>query len=107
MGDGTLKERISEQIENIAQIELLGFSSNPYKYMVNAKVVLSTSKSDAFGLTMVEAALLGAIPFAPSIGGIAQTTSKVNGIVYSSDDELVELLSRVFFRCSILQKNYI
>ncbi|MBU7511248.1 glycosyltransferase [Lactiplantibacillus pentosus] len=96
IGDGTLKERISEQIEDIAQIELLGFSSNPYKYMVNAKVVLSTSKSDAFGLTMVEAALLGAIPFAPSIGGIAQTTSKVNGIVYSSDDELVELLSRVF-----------
>ncbi len=38
-------------------------------------------------------------PLLKVVSGISlhpQTASKVNGIVYSSDDELVELLSRVF-----------
>jgi glycosyltransferase involved in cell wall biosynthesis len=58
--------------------------------------VLSTSKSDAFGLTMVEAALLGAIPCAPRIGGISQTAARVNGIVYAGDNELLAVLTRLF-----------
>ncbi|MEE6763718.1 glycosyltransferase [Lactiplantibacillus plantarum] len=78
------------------QIRWLGFKRNPFKYMRHAKAVLSTSKSDAFGLTMVEAALLGAIPFAPRIGGISQTAARVNGIVYASDAELLAVLTRLF-----------
>ncbi|WP_141399826.1 glycosyltransferase, partial [Lactiplantibacillus plantarum] len=84
------------QIAATPQIRWLGFKSNPYKYMRHAKVVLSTSKSDAFGLTMVEAALLGAIPFAPRIGGISQTAARVNGLVYASDAELLAVLTRLF-----------
>lgn len=96
VGDGSLKERLQSLIRELPQISLLGFQSNPYQYMARAKVVLSTSKSDAFGLTMVEAALLGAIPIAPSIGGIAQTTDELNGIVYASDDALLASLRDIF-----------
>ncbi|MGO3490340.1 MAG: glycosyltransferase [Lactiplantibacillus plantarum] len=96
VGDGSLSAHIAKQIAATPQIRWLGFKSNPYKYMRHAKVVLSTSKSDAFGLTMVEAALLGAIPFAPRIGGLSQTAARVNGIVYASDDELLAVLTRLF-----------
>lgn len=96
IGDGVLKERISHLIQATPQIKLLGFQSNPYQYMAAAKVVLSTSKSDGFGLTMVEAALLGAIPIAPPVGGISHTAVKVNGFIYMQEDALIEFLARLF-----------
>ncbi|EIW13624.1 glycosyltransferase, family 1 (GT1) [Lactiplantibacillus pentosus KCA1] len=105
IGDGVLKDRISNLIQATPQIKLLGFQSNPYQYMATAKVVLSTSKSDGFGLTMVEAALLGAIPIAPSIGGIAHTAIKVNGFIYMQEDALVEFLTRLFTDTEFYQEN--
>ncbi|MGO3900038.1 MAG: glycosyltransferase, partial [Lactiplantibacillus argentoratensis] len=47
VGDGSLRTHIAKQIAATPQIRWLGFKSNPYKYMRHAKVVLSTSKSDA------------------------------------------------------------
>lgn len=54
---------------------------------------------------MVEAALLGAIPFAPRIGGISQTAARVNGLVYASDAELLAVLTRLFSDWEILSGN--
>ena len=32
----------------------------------------------------------------PRIGGLSQTAARVNGIVYTSDDELLAVLTRLF-----------
>ncbi|MFB9769833.1 glycosyltransferase [Lactiplantibacillus modestisalitolerans] len=96
LGEGSEFAVISEKTQHDQQIDVLGFKDNPYPYMLHSKVILSTSVSDAFGLTMVEAAFLGAIPVAPNVGGIADTAQGVGGLIYHSQKEAVEILNRLF-----------
>lgn len=51
-------ERLVEQ-ENISGVDFLGYVDNPYRFMKRADVLVSTSKSEAFGNVIVEALACG------------------------------------------------
>lgn len=103
LGEGSLLNELKQANQKVPQIKFLGFQTNPYQFMARSKLVLSTSKSDAFGLTMVEAAYLGAVPIAPNVGGLAQTCLSVNGIVYQTDDEVHALLVKLLKEPAVLE----
>lgn len=96
VGDGSLYEVLAEECKQIPQVTLLGFRTNPYPLIANAKVVISTSNSDAFGLTMIEAAALKTIPFAPNLRGIADITTHIGGQVYLDEQDCVQQLVRLY-----------
>lgn len=61
LGDGPDKEKIENMIksENLQEhIKLLGVKRNPYPWIKNSKLLVHSSKSEGFGLVLVEALIL-------------------------------------------------
>lgn len=107
VGEGSLHEELAEMIRRIPngqQITLLGFQTNPYKYTKAATVLMSTSDSEAFGLTVVEAAVLGTIPVATNINGINAIVHSVGGVLFSSEQEAVAIIHRILSDSAYRQK---
>ena len=62
MGDGSLYDHLKNQINNLGEsqyIKLLGFQSNPYKYIKNSVGLIQSSVSESFSYVLAEAAVLG------------------------------------------------
>lgn len=62
IGDGELKEELEDFIEknNLKDtVILLGFQSNPYKYIKDSDLLLISSRDEAFSLVVAEAIVLG------------------------------------------------
>lgn len=100
VGDGSQTNLVKKKIAylNIERnIKILGFQRDPYGLMRSSKIVLSTSRSEAFGLTIVEAAMLGTPPMAPNLQGISEITKEVGGKLYNSnaeaESEIIRLIS--------------
>lgn len=63
LGKGELEDEIKEQIRTEGledRVTLLGFQSNPYKYIANADVFVLSSDWEGFGHVIVEAMACGA-----------------------------------------------
>lgn len=61
LGEGPDKEKIENMIksENLQEhIKLLGVKRNPYPWIKNSKLLVHSSKSEGFGLVLVEALIL-------------------------------------------------
>ena len=61
LGDGPDKEKIEQEIKNrelTKNIILLGKRNNPYPWIKNSKLLIHSSKSEGFGLVLVEALVL-------------------------------------------------
>ena len=62
LGDGSLYDHLKNQINNLGEsqyIKLLGFQSNPYKYIKNSVGLIQSSVSESFSYVLAEAAVLG------------------------------------------------
>lgn len=62
LGEGSERKNLERYIKenNLEQsIKLLGFDENPYKYLVQADVFISTSEIEGFSLAVAEAIVLG------------------------------------------------
>jgi glycosyltransferase involved in cell wall biosynthesis len=104
VGEGEEREklvRMAGRLNLDSDIEFLGFQKNPFKYMVNSTVFVSSSLSEGFGNTIVEAMALGLPVIAtdcPS-GPSEIIRSGGNGILVPVGDEtlmaeaIVEVLS--------------
>lgn len=75
IGDGDLKDQCIEMInyyklEN--NIDLLGFIDNPFPIIKNSKVGIMPSKVEGFGLTAIEALILGKPILNSGVGGLKE-----------------------------------
>jgi len=62
VGDGQERDNIVKMIEVLGlqdKVELLGFATNPYALMKNAKLLILTSEYEGFGIVLAEALSLG------------------------------------------------
>ncbi len=84
IGDGELRETIENFIEENKyqkNIDLLGFQTNPYKYIASCKLVVMPSKWEGFGLTAIESMVLNKPVFNSGVGGL--------GNIFSTNKELI------------------
>ena len=64
LGEGPDKEKIKNMIKDEGlqeYIKLLGVKKNPYPWIKNSKLLVHSSKSEGFGLVLVEALILGKV----------------------------------------------
>ena len=63
LGDGEKRDelrRVMAELGVASDVELLGFTENPYKYMAHADVFVNSAKHEGFGNVIVEAMASGA-----------------------------------------------
>ena len=88
--DGSLDDEIKKFLrENPMNVKLVGFQENPYKFMNNCKIIIMPSKWEGFGLTAVEAMLLGKPVLSTSAGGLKDVQHDT-GNICNSDKEFVQ-----------------
>ena len=99
LGDGSLYDHLKNQINNLGEsqyIKLLGFQSNPYKYIKNSVGLIQSSVSESFSYVLAEAAVLGI----PSISTKTQGSEVMSEYfeviqVEHTSNELVKGLEKV------------
>lgn len=91
LGIGSQKEMLQEYIrENHIEdsVKLLGFHSNPYKYMVKADLFICSSRSEGYSTAVTEALILGLPVIATNCSGMEELLNNGEyGIITKNDDE--------------------
>lgn len=91
LGDGPLRADLQSQIDNLGlqgDINMTGFVENPWSYLDDADLYLTTSRSEGFHLTIVEAMACGVVPVATNCdyGPREIITDGVDGRLVPVDD---------------------
>lgn len=109
VGDGPLREdliKMAKEYENQDCIGFVGNQSNPYQYLAGADMYISSSREESFGLSMVEALILGV----PVLATETSATSiiiqdRYNGIIVPNNEEdLYKGLKEILSNPKLLKK---
>lgn len=84
--DNTINNKIKE-LQLIDNIDIIGFQSNPYKIMNNAKICIMPSIYEGFGLTAIEGMILGKPVLNTYVGGLKEIFS--NNQEFNIDEKLI------------------
>lgn len=99
IGDGELRKDVEEKIKyyNLQNnIFLTGFIKNPYEYMAKAKVFVSTSLFEGYGLVAFEALALGLPIVVSNVGGLVGIVDEKSGFMYENNTFLwVEIVNEL------------
>lgn len=97
LGEGNERELLTKLIkENSLQdnIELLGYTTNPYPYIKAASILTLTSKKEAFPTVIVEAMSLDCPFISTNVGGVKELSDNGNcGKVISTEEDLAKTLT--------------
>lgn len=74
-------------------VQMLGFQSNPYQYMLAARIIVITSTYEGFGLVAVEAMSLNRLVISSRVGALIDILSNNCGITCTSTEEYCEAIS--------------
>lgn len=91
VGDGSEMQRLKRELDqrNLSDILIFeGFSNNPYPYMKNADVFISTSFAEGLPLAMLEAMSLSLPIIATKTAGAVELLSDGSGILVERDADL-------------------
>jgi FkbM family methyltransferase len=102
-GDGYLArlQALVEELGVSQKVTFFGFIPDPYPVMASADVVVSCSRAEAFGRTVIEAMLLGrAVVYSRSGAHLDYMTHGTTGLSYAPGnvDELVECIESLVAR---------
>ncbi len=99
LGDGQDKQQISDAILQNGlsdYIYLLGYNPNPYPYILNADILVSTSLSESFGMVIFEATVLGTPVIANNYPALKEIIDhRVNGFICNSEKEIFDSLYKM------------
>ncbi|MEA2898054.1 MAG: hypothetical protein QOJ84_3669, partial [Bradyrhizobium sp.] len=107
-GDGYLA-RLRDLVEQLGvtkKVTFLGFIPDPYPVMASADIVVSCSRAEAFGRTVIEAMLLGrAIVYSRSGAHLDYMIHGTTGLAYAPGnvDELVECVESLIAQPELRQ----
>ena len=98
VGTGVLDEWCKDFVKNNkmeSSVQFLGQKSNPYPYVKNAGIFISGSLSETFGLSIIEALVLGVPTVAYKFDAIDEILNRNNGLVANSFDEMQLLVEQL------------
>lgn len=99
IGDGPEKEKLSRLIDNKGlgkHFILMGSKSNPYPYMDMCDIYVQPSIVEGFGITVLEAKILGKSIITSDIPEFReQIFHEENGLIYRDIDELVGHITKM------------
>lgn len=101
LGEGPERKQLEDYIQahNLHNnIKLLGFKSNPYKYIANSDLFVSSSYSEGFSSVVVESIILGIPVLATECAGMKEILGENNEygiVVENSDNALYEGLKKL------------
>lgn len=99
LGQGPLFESCEEYIKtnNLTEhVDLQGFTSNPYCFMKNAKMLVMTSVYEGFGLVAVESMILGTPVLCTPVGGLVNIVDESCGALCESDNDFVDAIRKMY-----------
>lgn len=94
-GDGPQREELEEYIKSndLTNVRLLGFVSNPFSAIKQADLFVSSSISETYGLSIQEALILGVPVVAVKCPGVLESLDPRFGVlVDNSSNELAEAI---------------
>lgn len=92
LGDGNLLEECQRMVEYNgleANVQLLGFQSNPYAYISKSSLLCLTSRWEGFGLVIAEANILGVPVLSTRTSGACEILGDKAWEICESDEEFV------------------
>ncbi|MGL6247916.1 MAG: glycosyltransferase [Culicoidibacterales bacterium] len=100
VGQGSQEKELKKYIDdNILHetVKLLGFQSNPYKYMLQADLFVCSSRAEGFSTVATEATILGIPIVTTNCSGMTELLgeSKYGLIVENNEDDLYQGLKRI------------
>ncbi len=107
IGNGSEEQKLKQFAEKnkLDNVRFLGFQQNPYNYLVQADVLVSTSISESYGIAVQEAFILGVPVVAARCSGIEEAFDQRFGkLIDNSVEDLADAIKEVFESNDILQK---
>lgn len=99
IGTGDLEEEIKNKIQtnkNFKNIDFLGFKNNPYKILLNSKLMLMTSRTEGTPMCALEAMALGVPIVSTPVGGMKDLVeSGKTGYLSDFDDEIIKDICKI------------
>lgn len=95
VGDGELRGECEDLISKLKlkdNVELVGFQTNPYKYMNQSKIFLLPSKWEGYGLVVFEALTLGLPCLVTKVGGMINIVNDTCGKFCNNDEEFKDMV---------------
>lgn len=107
IGDGEMKKEVESKIFELNledNIKLLGFQSNPYEYLIHAKVSCMPSVWEGFGLAAVEALALGKPVVAARVGGLVNIVNSECGMLCDNTNDYVAEICKLLTDEKVYEK---
>lgn len=109
VGDGPAMQEVKKMIKELHMEEYVitvGMQTNPYPYMRQADLYVQPSRFEAFGLTILEAMILGkAVLATDTMGAQAIIKNGENGLICdASEKKLTEQIKALFLDLNKLKK---
>lgn len=107
VGTGVLDEWCKEFIDVNKMngcVKLLGQKSNPYPFIKNANLFVSGSLSETFGLSILEALVLGTPSIAYKFDAINEVLNETNGLVVNSFEDLDQEIEKLINNKSLYKQ---
>lgn len=108
IGTGEVETEIHKKAKELKlapNVEFLGFQSNPYKMLHDAKLMVMTSRWEGTPMCVLESMALGVpIVSTPTDGIIDLITSDENGFLSDDDSELADAMISIIEDKSLQQK---
>jgi len=95
IGDGPMKEECLAKIDKLnlnEVIDLVGFQSNPFPYIVSSNIGIMPSAFEGFGLSAIESTVLGKPVLNSGVGGLSEIFEN-NMICKSVNDYVQKILN--------------
>ena len=106
IGNGSEEQNLKKYADEnkLDNVHFLGYQQNPYNYLGQADLFVSTSISESYGLAVQEAFILGVPVIAVRCSGIEEAFDQRFGkLINNSAEELADGIKEVFENNDILQ----